>query len=237
MNEVDVWRNFLNEAPTDKITIAIASEEFANAHVLVIYDLDRASKLFSNNVLPTGEELSDCVIGVTKRTRDGLMGDCMGAWEIFNAAVARPYQGRGFGSLLYRMTMSDTYPDPIMSDRTSTSPSAQRVWASLARDKKVETLPSKEDPYMGLFDDPFIMKTTPKDDDCETVYKQQQNPLLMMAYKSDAYIEEFKRYTNNHKKFLQLLTNKFDEGIADMINTEIFRLGANKFDETFAGML
>lgn len=237
MNEVDAWRNFLNEGPTDNSTIAIASEEFANAHVLVIYDLDRASKLFSNNVLPSGEELSDCVIGVTKRTQDGLIGDCMGAWEIFNAAVAKAYQGRGFGSLLYRMTMADTYPDPIMSDRTSTSPAAQRVWASLARDKNVEKLPSKEDPYMGIFDDPYVMKTPPTDDDCDTVYKQQQNPVLMRAYRSDAYIGDLNKYKKNHLKFLKLLEDKFDEGIADMINTEIFRLGANKFDETFAGML
>lgn len=236
MKEINSWRQFLKDSPVDK-NIAVAAEEFANAHVLVVYDLDRAQKIFAASTLPTGEQLSSCVIGVTKRTRDGLIGDCMGAWEIFNAAVAKPYQGQGFGSLLYRLTMAETYPDPIMSDRTSTSPAAQRVWASLAKDKSVEKLPSKKDPYIGIFDDPYVMKTPPKDDDCDTVYSQQRNPLLMKAYRSNAYSGDLEKFKLNHKKLLQALAVKFDEGIADMINTEIFRLGSNKFDETFAGML
>jgi hypothetical protein len=131
-------------------------------------------------------------IFMTKATSMGH-GKCSGAWEVTASAVEERYQGKGFGKLLYGLAMVLKYPDPIMSDRSSVSKSARRMYQKFEKNPKIEKLPDDKLPYTGEFDDIEEPKTLPKSDDCVL----QNDPELNKAY----------RYNSVKNKNLFLIIN------------------------------
>jgi hypothetical protein len=136
---------------------------------------------------------------------------CMGAVEVINSAVGDNYQGKGVGKLAYRLAIVAT-PHPIMSDRSSVSPQARKVWKSMERDPEIETLPPTDPPYTGVFDDEEDPITEPKDDDCDI--QKGGGTSLNKAYdlKDESAIKRLlKVLQDNHQTFMGKMNELQDQ--------------------------
>ena len=116
-------------------------------------------------------------------------GNCYGAKEIGLSAVNKMYRNKGYGTLLYKMIMAYSAPQPTTGDRGGTSKLAQKVYDRLPATSKD-------------FDDIGSPKTPPEEDDCYV----SKNTINKAYYLNPDEISKMKslmeKLTKNHKTTL-----------------------------------
>ena len=95
---------------------------------------------------------------------------CWKAWEVMASAVDERYAGKGLGMAMY-LAAQVLLDAPIVSDRHSVSPAAQRVWNRIYEDT--------DDFRRKPLDNILMPKTPPRVDDCLV----HNDPALDHAYK------------------------------------------------------
>ena len=185
----------------------------------------RAMLAFFKEEMTYGAYIARIALGTPES--GGHEGSCMNAWEVVSSGVHPRYQKKGLGRMLYSIAMVSVSPDPIMSDRGSVSPKAQRMYKAMDSSPSVESLPSEEGPYKGEFDNFRYPKTPPKDDDCSLYVDDDGNlgPSYMnKAYKiepSGEYKQLYDKMVQNHKKFVEEISQKvrvMPEKLEDLID-------------------
>jgi hypothetical protein len=208
------WRGFLQEAALpDYSTLALAVFPSAKMRLLAFLLFDPAKTISSfgnpeiqkiilaerNDKVVSFINLSQAIIGTVMIDKDAPEHPCMGAKEVRFSAVSSPYQGKGYGKLLYTAAMQ-YLSRPIMADRGEISPEAERVWSSFEKDSGIGKTPP-DDPakgYTGQFDNAEAPKTPPKDDDC-TVYPSSDAALNKAYFSNDRSV--YQTLSANNTKF------------------------------------
>lgn len=224
------FQSFLNESqvnPENK-GLFISGGQHSGDAVFLIYDIETYEEILNDfelkkmNVHINGRELVDFdvpigMIGVMDRSEDH--GPCYGAWEVHRSAVHSHWRKRGFGKLLYEIAMVHLGV-PLMSDRSSVSDYAARVWNSLS-DVHYKT----DD-----FDNIQKPQTPPPEDDC--IVKSHEDNIPDWALKlNTGRANRIKTVANemidNHEFFMEELqhgTKLNKEGIKSLFLQMAVRL-------------
>lgn len=157
--------------------------------------------LFNAGVVAGGLELD--------KASQQLSGPCMDGYNVNGSVMAPKFAGKGLGKWLYKLAMSYV-GDPVIPDRSSVSPSAQRVWASLEKDASVKK--DFDVDYYGDSDTPKRFKITkldtgdetpPPGDDCEPTKTKNAPDFLNRAYQTNKFSSESKKLIAKLSKYVE----------------------------------
>jgi len=171
------WRKYVLTESTSRPGLALYAEmreEYGMTRPhLFLYDPQKLMELFDGKQhMPQPEEFYNTEVSIAMiiagLSEDLGHGPCWGSFEIIRSAVHKNQQGSGTGKLIYELMMAyvqEQTSAPTTSDRSETSPSAQRVWKGLQQ-RAVSTDP---------FDDIEDPQTPPPEDDCKFPSKSGGN--------------------------------------------------------------
>ena len=150
-----------------------------------------------------------CIAEIT--ISDKKPRSCFGVkYQVVGSAVNRKYRGQKYGRMIYGLVMTYIYPEFLMSDRESVSPSAKRMWASFDSNPKIQKVPPDKPPYIGKFDNIHAKSypsTSPTKDDC-AVPNAGKDDFLMRGYRYTSAKNRslLKQLESNHQGFLKKIS-------------------------------
>ena len=204
-------------------------------HLLVLYQPTKRQKWFT----PSGVEiklLKPMVIAmiILSKTSEECIPDTM---QVNFSAVAKNYQGEGYGSLIYGLAFH--YANNIMgsgltSDHThSTSEKAQKLWNKYADTKEMIKKKTKgKHPRGGHDTFDYTSEKTPEDkyDDCDdghsVEYLATHNSWVM---KGNRFQKSFNELSERSQHYVELAkdSNKFKKELQDQ-SRDLFQTEYNR---------
>ena len=150
------------------------------------------------------------VIDVTKLSNEAQNGPCIPeTFQVKFSAVAKEFQKKGYGSLLYGLAFhhtNDVLKAGLTSDHEhSSSPDAKRMWDKYADTKNMEKLktPEGNDEF-----DYFGNETEDELDDCEVGHSKK-------TIKSDLFGPKYRKGLASHSSWV-MKNNKFSSAYSKL---------------------
>jgi len=207
--------------------LALCVNKGSGGAYIVLYDAKEYVKHALANAKHIGEmtdpRTAECVYGfIRMHVVDPSNGESYGSYEIANS-VAR----KGYGPFMYDVAMS--LGKPVISDRGSVSPDAQKIWKYYKDNRSdVKKLPldNKSAPRTPeTFDDSIVFDAGKE--------SELTNP-LNFAYKSGGI--DFSKLTQRHEKVLQLLKTKIPELTPDRVESSLNHFAEDYFIKRYHGV-
>lgn len=214
-----ITKNFLaylkeGEEPTSTWALVLNKQDHKHEWSLFdTYALDEYIKVkFMEDPTPSYDEQElineKVIVGYIYCHTDTKMGkETEGMAEVILSVVNPELRGQGIGKEFYKIVAS-AYPKGLVPSRAHVSNSAQNMYKSLKGQEDIETFPSKEDGYRGVFDDINNPQTKPEDDDFTMYPKTKNDPdgevsqILNVAYKYTGG-EQYKALVDRCERYFQ----------------------------------